>query len=108
MQDLKFHCGDYEEWRFLGCLRTANVFPSSPIFVTLMMQTPSSSETLVITRTTRRNIPEVAIQSIQLIASVLYSPGLYLHLEDGGSMFPPIAHEMTFRTSNPTHVSLAL
>jgi hypothetical protein len=32
--------------------------PSSPILVTLMMEALSSSETLVLTRVTRRNIPE--------------------------------------------------
>jgi hypothetical protein len=36
---------------------TANV-PSSPILVTLMMGAPISSETSVLTRGTRRNIPE--------------------------------------------------
>jgi hypothetical protein len=39
-------------------LVTVNVLPSSPIFVTLMMEALHSSETLVLTRTTRRNIPE--------------------------------------------------
>jgi hypothetical protein len=39
-------------------LATANVVPSSPILVTPMMVASSSSETSVLTRATRRNIPE--------------------------------------------------
>jgi hypothetical protein len=42
----------------LRLLVTANVVLNSPIFVTLMMEATRSSETLVLTRATRGNIPE--------------------------------------------------
>jgi hypothetical protein len=42
-------------------LVTANVVPSSQIFVSLMMEALSSSETSVLTRAAGRNIPEDAI-----------------------------------------------
>jgi hypothetical protein len=44
----------------LQLLVTANV-PSSPILVTLLMEALSSSETAVLTRAIRRNIPEDGI-----------------------------------------------
>jgi hypothetical protein len=42
----------------LWLLVTANIVPSPPILVTLMMEAIRSSEMLFLTRATQRNIPE--------------------------------------------------
>jgi hypothetical protein len=48
--------------RLLG---TANVVPSTPILVTMMIEAISSSELSVLTRPTRHNIPEDGILRFQ-------------------------------------------
>jgi hypothetical protein len=66
---LGFHGANYDEFHLLGRISSqrasvGNYFyavPSSPIPVNLMMEAILSSETLILTRATRHNIPDDAI-----------------------------------------------
>jgi hypothetical protein len=48
-------------------LVTASVVPSAPILVTLMKEALSSSETSILTRATRQNIPDDTILRLKYV-----------------------------------------
>jgi hypothetical protein len=63
-------------------LVTANVVPISQILLTLMMEELLSSETSVLTRATRRNIPEDAILYNLQVSHVCRNEGSFTELPD--------------------------
>jgi hypothetical protein len=90
-------------WGVLQLLVTANVVPSSPILVTLMMEVIRSYDMLVLTRATQHNIPE---DSIFILLSNL--PEKVFYPKDAGSKAncPPFTSYTPCNINNINHDNL--
>jgi hypothetical protein len=86
--------------RVLWLVLTANIVPSSPILVTVMMEAIHPSETSVLARATRRNFLEDFI----LLSPLSYSTSFSSHdLAHRGCCIQLAARSMTSATGKTSH-----
>jgi hypothetical protein len=99
----------HHECSMLRLLVTANVVPSSLIISTLMMEAIRSSETSVLTRTTRRHIPQdgilQALSSIQIRSNVSYFNSNWLTTKKCSMGWKGLQFILANRQTNRTSVN---